>query len=119
MKWAIFHVTFSCFFFCAAQPWPSQESGGRETGALSGTERLRTERRRRNYLCIALPFLRKRSARAPGILRIRNCDLHNRVIRTVDRSENETAAAVVERERLVPLQRVSLCVDMLSLVELW
>ena len=41
-----------CFFFCAAQPWPSQESGVRETGALSRTERLRTERRRRNYMCI-------------------------------------------------------------------
>ena len=40
--------------------------------------------------------------------------------RTVDRSENEpAAAAVVERDGLVLLQRVSLCVDMLSLVELW
>ena len=39
VKWAIFHVHF-CFFFCAAQPWPSQEGGGRETGALSRTERL-------------------------------------------------------------------------------
>ena len=36
------------------------------------------------------------------------------------RSENEpAAAAVVERDGLVLLQRVSLCVDMLSLVELW
>ena len=42
-----------------------------------------------------------------------------RYIRTVDRSENEPAAAVVERDGLILLQRVSLCVDMLSLVELW
>ena len=59
-----FSCEISVSFFCAAQPWPSQESGGRETGALSGTERLRTERRRRNYMCIAFTFACRSIARA-------------------------------------------------------